>query len=130
MAIPRIINGTNMSSLEFRDALRIRYGLTPINLASHCNGCGAPFTISHAMCCKIGGLVSRRHEAGKYEWISLCKMAFGPSKIIDEPYIFSHDPNRYQRDTPDQSHSPGSEARGDFAIKGFWTATNLCIFDI
>ena len=129
-ALPRIINGTHMSSLEFRDALRIRYGLPPLNLATHCDGCNAPFTISHAMSCKIGGLVSRRHDAGKYEWMSLCKLAFSPSKIIDEPYIFSHGPIQHQNNTHDNSQSVGPEARGDFAIKGFWTETNLCIFDI
>ena len=38
-ATPSADYGTALSSTEFRDSLRIRYGLNPLGLASHCDAC-------------------------------------------------------------------------------------------
>ena len=48
-ATPSSDFGTALSSTEFRDSLRIRHGLTPLGLASHCDACPhAWFTVGHA----------------------------------------------------------------------------------
>ena len=60
--VPSTFNGTDLGAQEWRDALFLRYGLEPPDLPTHCNGCEARFTISHALDCKKGGLVTARHN--------------------------------------------------------------------
>jgi hypothetical protein len=47
--MPDKLNGTVLSAEEFRDSLRLRFGLTPTSLPSRCDGCGQRFTLEHAM---------------------------------------------------------------------------------
>ena len=56
------MNGTELRAQEWRDALFLRYGLEPPDLSTHCDGCQAKFSISHALDCKNGGLVIARHN--------------------------------------------------------------------
>jgi hypothetical protein len=60
--LPDSLNGTELSSEEFRDSIRIRLGFTPTALPEKCDGCGHYFTIEHALTCKKGGLVLLRHN--------------------------------------------------------------------
>ncbi len=57
LVIPDRLNGNSLSAEKFRDNLRLRYNLLPLNMPQLCDGCGAPMTIEHALCCKVGGLV-------------------------------------------------------------------------
>ena len=50
-ATPHILNGTVLTAEEFRDNLRLRFGLTPKHLPARCDGCSAQFTVEHAMTC-------------------------------------------------------------------------------
>ena len=52
---------------KFRDALHLRYCKTPPNLPTHCNGCGAKFSISHGLECKKGGLLMQLYDEIKFE---------------------------------------------------------------
>ena len=81
------LNGTVLTCEEFRDALRIRYGLRPEGLPQKCDGCGAAFTVEHALACKVGGQIGARHNDIKQEWISLCTQALGKACVSDEPHI-------------------------------------------
>ena len=47
--LPSTVNGTDLVAQECRDALFLRYGLETPDLPSHCDGCDAKFTISHAL---------------------------------------------------------------------------------
>jgi hypothetical protein len=49
--MPDKLNGTVLSAEEFRDSLRLRFGLVPASLPSRCNGYGQRFTSEHAMTC-------------------------------------------------------------------------------
>jgi len=53
--------GFNLSKLEFVDAIYIRYGCSPNWLPTECV-CDAAFNINHALCCKVGGLVTLRYN--------------------------------------------------------------------
>ena len=89
------------------------------------------------MSCKKGGLVTRRHEAVKQEWIAMAELAYGKSRVGDEPKIF------FGRDTglnagetaanittPRTHNQPGLDARGDAFVDGFWVSGTTCIFDV
>ena len=52
----------DLSAQEFRDALAIRYKKPLVCAPDICDGCGAEFTLSHALSCRKGGLVIRRHN--------------------------------------------------------------------
>ena len=43
------INGIELGVQEWRDSLFLRYGIDPLELLYHCNGCGAAFSIYHAL---------------------------------------------------------------------------------
>ena len=47
----------NLSAVEFRDSLCLRYMKPLLNLPATCDGRGAPFTTSHALDCRKGGLI-------------------------------------------------------------------------
>ena len=107
--MPDTLNGTDLEADEFRDALRLRYGLAPTNLPQQCEGCGAKFTVEHALSCKKGGMVLARHNDLKHEWHSLCSKALTPSHVSDEPLIFS---SQDVRAAGDAGTEPRPELRG------------------
>ena len=83
------VNGTELGSQEWRDALFLRYGLDPPYLPTYCYGCEARFTISHDLDCKKGGLVTARHNDLRDRVADLAGKAFTPSHVRDDPLIYS-----------------------------------------
>jgi hypothetical protein len=59
-AMPSQINDTELFAMEFRDELRMRFGLQPNNLPEQCDGCIAQFSVDHATPC----------NAAKEDWSS------------------------------------------------------------
>ena len=85
--LPSTVNGTEMGAQEWRDALFLRYGLEPPDLPSHCDGCDAKFSISHAFDCKKGGLVTACHNELRDGVADLAGKAFTPAHVRDDPRI-------------------------------------------
>ena len=59
---PSTVNGTELGAHEWRDALFLWYSLEPLDLPTHCDGCHAKFSISHALDCKRDGLFMASHD--------------------------------------------------------------------
>ena len=140
-----------LSCLEFRDALHLRYGLTPPNLPDTCDGCDAPFTIKHALKCTKGGLVILRHNELRDEIAALANAAFTPSAVSIEPLICPpahRSPAQGETPSPDAASAPPQppnpagpspsnnqpteshpRERGDIAIRGFFDRAKTCIID-
>ena len=85
--LPSTVNGTDLGAQEWRDALFLRYGLELPDLPTHCDGCEARFTISHALDCKKGGLVTARHNELNDGVADLAGKAFTPARVRDNPLI-------------------------------------------
>ena len=120
--LPSTINGTELSSQEFRDALYMRYGITPPDLPGNCDGCEARFTLQHALGCKKGGLVISRHNEIRDELIHLAGKALTPSAIRDEPLIQSGRNAKGKSETTTKEESEKmaeNDDRGDILLRGF-----------
>lgn len=77
----------SLSKGAFRDSLRMRYGLELLNMPKKCDGCGAKFSVEHALGCKKGGLVTVRHNEVRDELAYLATLATSSSRVRDEPLI-------------------------------------------
>ncbi len=89
LVIPDRLNGNSLSVEEFRDNLRLRYNFLLLDMSQLCDGCGAPMTVEHALCCKVGGLVHTRDEDVADEWRHLCGCALSFGRVECEPQIYS-----------------------------------------
>ena len=72
-AFPIQSRGLNLTKSEFQDALALRYNRPLENLPSRCP-CGAPFDVTHALNCHLGGFVNQRHDAIRDETCNLLNM--------------------------------------------------------
>ena len=52
----------DLSPVEFRDALALRYHRPLLKMPAFCDGCGAPTSLEHALDCRKGGLIIQRHN--------------------------------------------------------------------
>lgn len=111
--IPTRKDNFDLSPHEFRDALAIRYHRTPVSMPASCDGCGSDeFSVDHALCCKTGGLITRRHNEIRDLFCELCQQTWG--NVTKEPVISEGD----------------SGLRGDFACRGVWIAQREALFDV
>ena len=128
--IPTITTHSILSSLEFRDALHLRYGLPPPNLPATCDGCNAPFSIDHALTCHRGGLIILRHNELRDEIAALANSAFTPSAVSLEPPIHpSQPPPATAPPSPAAPPPTFSHERGDIMIRGFFDRAKDCVID-
>ncbi len=89
------------------DAIALRYKRRLVQMPSHCDGCDGPTDVSHALCCRRGGLVIRRHNE------------VGFTSVIKEPIVREGDLS-------------GERPRlgADLAVKGLWQPQTSALFDV
>ena len=75
----------DLSPQQFRDALSLRYNRSLMLMPPTCDGCGAAFTLSHALDCRKGGLVVRRHNEIRDALGDLACLAY--KDVIREPVV-------------------------------------------
>ena len=116
--IPTNENFFALSPDEFRDAITLRYNLTPKGLPSICDGCSENLDLCHALNCKKGGLVTARHNELRDLNCDLCSMA-GLSHIISEPIVQESNENDDLKGL-----------RADWSVRGFWDSQRTALFDV
>ena len=106
-----------LSADEFRDSIALRYGRLPVKMAGFCDGCNQRFDLSHALNCKMGGLVGARHNESRDLNLDLLSLT-GLTQTVREPLIKEPD-------------STGENAlRVDWGVRGFWEFQREALFDI
>ena len=68
-------NGIVLSKEEWDDNFRYRYGIQPLNIPTHCDGCDKRFSTEHRLNCKHGGLINEQHDDVADEWEHLAILA-------------------------------------------------------
>eukprot|EP00923_Selenidium_pygospionis_P058524 GHVN01102707.1.p1 GENE.GHVN01102707.1~~GHVN01102707.1.p1 ORF type:complete len:143 (+),score=19.92 GHVN01102707.1:388-816(+) len=81
-APPATSHHFDLSPIEFRDAIGLRYKLPLPDLPTHCDGCGAECDTDHLLNCKVGGLVVRRHNEVRDTLGDLLSVALGRQVIL------------------------------------------------
>ena len=142
---PTYTNGLSLSKDEWRDGVRMRYGLELKDLQKKCDGCGCRFSVEHALKCKQGGLVVGRHNEVRDECGALAIQALSANRVRDEPKIvIGHDNERSQAPASANTHGTTSNPspptpthhdghffdRGDLLVQGLWDKHTACVLDI
>ena len=114
--LPLRQEGYDLTSTQFRDQLAIQYGHEPSHLPSHCDGCGASFTLQHALNCPKGGLIKRGHNDIRDHDAKLADLAWGGVTV--EPVLVPAD---------DRNSRPALQA--DWSARGVWEGNRVALFD-
>ena len=107
-----------------------------LNAPSHCDVYTAAFSETHALGCKIGGLVHQRHNESRDTLGFLACAGFQPSNVRDEPHInLCREIGGKDDVTKVVEPQTGFECelegdRGDLLIRGFWARGTDCIIDV
>ena len=103
-----------MDRLVFRDAVALRMGLDPPDpLPTHCPSCGEKFTLAHALECKRGGWVTRRHNEVIRAWMQYFKKG-GAVSVHAEPLL-----RPLPKGTiPRPGTTKADDARADIVVRG------------
>ena len=105
----------DLSAQEFRDGLALCYRKPLLSLPAVCDGCGAPFSIEHALDCHFGGLVSCRHNEVCDAFGELASLVWSP--VVKEPVV--------------QDGSASADALiADLCVRGVWGPQTEALFDI
>ncbi|CAM9923185.1 unnamed protein product [Heterosigma akashiwo] len=102
----------------FRDRLNLRHRQELRGLPSVCDGCGAPFSLEHALNCMKGGNIKLGHDQVRDECVHLCTMAYGAAGVKKEPFLRDASGNVRDKDLP-----------ADFLAVGVWERQRMAFFD-
>merc|ERR1712194_2577 len=114
---------TVLNKGEFRDAIYLRYGWEPPRMPEKC-GCGAKFTVAHAMQCMTGGCRGQMHNAVQYFFLDTMKDA-GFKDVVWEPELQPLEGETFKF----KSAKKDDEARSDVRVLGFWSRLRRAFFD-
>ena len=105
----------DLSDREFRDALSIHYRKPLLSLPTNCDGCRAPFDLSHALSCRRGCLVIHHHNEVRDAFRDLADLAWG--QVVKEPIVR-------------EATTSTSALIANLAERGAWTPQTEALFDI
>ena len=121
--IPLEKQGFKMNKQQFRDSLRLRYGLKLDNLPSVC-ACGDKFSVCHSLSCKKGGFVCRRHDNIRDIFTNLLSKVC--KNVASEPNLIPVDNEKFKFKTANIQ----DDARLDIKANDFWQNGQTAFFDI
>ena len=111
-------HGFHLHKGDFRDALSLRYGLSPLNTSKSCH-CGASFSVDHAMVCPFGGFPTIRHNEVRDLTASLLTEVC--HNVATEPCLQPITSETF----PLASTNTRDDARLDVKARGFWSRARM-----
>jgi hypothetical protein len=119
-ALPLKRFGYALNKVEFRDAIRLRYGWSVPNTPFHC-GCGAVNSVDHTLKCMKGGYVAMRHNAmrdlnAEFQR-EVCR------DVVTEPQLIPLN-NEIVNGTQ------AERAAADVSSRGMWSTFERTFFDV
>jgi len=100
---------------QFRDALCLQYHRPLSLIPASCDGCGEEFSLTHALDCHKGGLVTQRHSEVRDALGDLAALRY--SKVVCEPIVCD-----------------GNEVFpaliADLRVRGVWIPQAEALFDV
>ena len=122
-AIPVEEQGLTLNKEEFKDSIRMRYGMPLPDMPSHCV-CGFAFSVNHALSCKRGGFVARRHDGVRDLLTTLLSRVC--NNVEAEPKLIPLDNEQFRL----QSTNRSPDARLDIKAGEFWARGVTSFFDV
>jgi len=113
--LPLIHHHFDLSAQQFCDALCLCYHCSMSLIPASCDGCGEDFSLTHALDCHKGGLVTQRHNEIRDALGDLA--ALGYSEVVREP--IECDGNEV---------SPALIA--NLGVRGVWIPQAEALFDV
>jgi len=101
---------------DFRGGLALHYRKPLLCLPAACDGCGAPFSIEHALDCHYGSLVGHRHNEVHDAFGDLASLVWSP--VLKEPVVC------------DGSAGNSDMLIADLCIHGIWQPQTKVLLDI
>ena len=120
--MPSPVDQTDLSAHEFRDNINLRYGLTPPELPPRCP-CGALNSVEHALDCKVGGAIIRRHDDNKGRLADLSRKGFGATAVQVEQRLSEGTINT-------QTGQTEGGVIADITVRGVWEKQTVAAFDL
>src|SRR5687767_10316486 len=111
------------------DALAVRYRLPLLNIPPKCDGCGGPFSLTHALDCRKGGLVGLRHNEVRDAFGDLLAKVF--SQVVREPVVAAVGGGCAAGGAGEVAVATAPEGlRGDLFARGVFGRQEGAVFDI
>ena len=121
-ALPLKEEGYVLNKREFFDAVAIRYAWDIKRLPINCV-CGKKFNTEHAMSCKNGGFVHRRHDRLRDMFAELINQV--AAEVQTEPPL-----QPLSGEILPAGTKTDDDARLDIAARGFWQECEMAFFDV
>ena len=80
--------------------------MQPLNLPTHCDGCGERFSTEHGLNCKHGGIVNERHDDVTDKWEHLAMLTWQPGAVLHKPMV--RDGNMTNRNNNNNNNTGGA----------------------
>ena len=123
-SLPIKEHGFTLHKGDFRDALALRYGWTPVRSPSECS-CGSSFSVEHSLSCPKGGFPTIRHN--EIRDLSAGLLSEVCNDVGIEPVLQPLQGEKFRH----KSAIMDEDARLDFVARGFWQGRNeRSFFDI
>ena len=122
-SLPIEDKGFHLNKREFWDAVHLRYTWPISRLPSRC-ACGEPFNIGHALSCKKGGFVHRRHDAIRDMTGDLLNEVC--HDVCIEPPLLELTGETLSLRTANAAR----DARLDISARGVWSREQRAFFDV